>query len=75
MKIKAMNADLTPTRGLFPNLDVGLKPDTRMVFQLKQRVHQQGDAKVMFNTQRDNRVDHQNAGLSSFVLQLKLESE
>ena len=70
-----MNADLTPTRGLYPNSDAGLKPNARIVFQFKLRLHQVGDMKVTFNTKRDSGIDHQNADLSSFAFQLKYGSK
>jgi len=57
-----MNADLTPKRGLYPNSNAGLKPDARIVFLLKRRLHQVGDAKVAFNIKCNSRADHQNVG-------------
>jgi len=65
-----MNADLTLMLGLYPNSDASLKPDARIVFQLKHKLHQAGDAKVTFTTKRDSRVNHQNVDQSSFAFQL-----
>ena len=70
LKDKATNAGLIRTWGLHFNSNVILKTDTRVVFQLKYGLHQAGEVKVAFNTKRDSRVDHQNAGLSSFAFQL-----
>ena len=51
--------------GSYLNLDVGLKLDARIVFQRKCWLYQAGDTKVIFNTKRNSRTDHQNEDLSS----------
>jgi len=62
-------------RVLHFNLNTDLKIDARVVFQLKRRLHQAGDAKVAFNTKHGSHVDHQNTSLSSFAFQLKRGSK